>query len=291
MTAMIILSEEHGEARRVASLETENRHLRALLLASRKVDAELRYGARRDRVEADRLRAEAELRDSRYRRDIAELRSNADRQALLMQELAHRVKNTLAMVQAIGTQTLRTAPSLDAARAALDARLIALAQAHDVLLQGASAQDPRSTVPLRRIVATAVALHGSEPDRFAVSGPEIALAARSGLTLALLLHELGTNAAKYGALSTPAGHVTIDWAVEERAVEEETAGTEPGAARFRFRWEEAGGPPVSPPRRAGFGTRLIERSLVRGFGGRVDLAYPASGLVLSFEAPFAMLAA
>lgn len=261
---MIILSEEHGEARRLASLEAENRHLRALMQrASRK----------------------AEARETRYRHAIAELRQSADRKSLLMQEMAHRVKNTLAMVQAIGTQTLRTAPSLAAARAALDARLLALAKAHDVLLQGAATQDApqdsRTTAPLGRIVASAVALHGSEAGRFAVSGPEIALAARSGLTVALLLHELGTNAAKYGALSAPAGRVAIAWRVEAAA----------SAPRFRFRWEESGGPPVSPPRHAGFGSRLIERSLVQGFGGRVDLAYPVTGLVLAFEAPLAMLAA
>jgi two-component sensor histidine kinase len=255
-------------------LEAENRHLRALLLASRTAAGELRRGARLDRAKAERVRAESQARETRYRRDITELTLSADRQSLLMQELAHRVKNTLAMVQAIGAQTLRTAPSLDAARGALDARLRALAQAHDVLIQGSW-----STAPLGRIVAAAVALHGAEPGRFAVSGPELALAARSGLTLALLLHELGTNAAKYGALSAPAGRVAITWAVEE------------DAARFRFRWEEAGGPPVSPPRRTGFGSRLIEHSLVRGFGGRVDLAYPTSGLVLVFEAPLAMLAA
>lgn len=278
---MIILSEEHGEARRLASLEAENRHLRALMLAGRRAEVERRHGARLGRAEAERIRAETEAREARYRHEIAELKQGADRQSLLMQEMAHRVKNTLAMVQAIGAQTLRTAPSLDAARAALDARLLALAKAHDVLLQ-----DAWTTVPLGRIVASAVALHGGEAGRFAISGPEVALAARAGLTVALLLHELGTNAAKYGALSAPAGRVAIAWSIDRGAIEERAE-----AARFRFRWEESGGPPVSPPRQAGFGSRLIERSLVHGFGGRVDLAYPVTGLVLAFEAPLAMLAA
>ena len=288
---MIILSEEHGEARRLASLEAENRHLRALLLAGREAEAQRRRSARLGRAEAARIRTETEARESRYRHAIAELRQSADRQSLLMQEMAHRVKNTLAMVQAIGTQTLRTAASLDAARGALDARLHALAKAHDVLLQ-----DAWTTAPLGRIVASAVALHGGEADRFAVSGPEIALAARAGLTVALLLHELGTNAAKYGALSAPAGRVAITWTIDGAAVEKgpvEAGAFEDAAvgARFRFRWAESGGPSVSPPHRTGFGSRLIERSLVQGFGGRVDLAYPVTGLVLAFEAPLARLAA
>lgn len=208
-------------------------------------------------------------------RDITELKQNEDRQTLLMQELAHRVKNTLAMVQAISAQTLRNAGSLDAASEALGARLFALARAHDVLMQGSW-----SSVSLADLVGTAVALHGGgEPGRFVVCGPDLTLAARTGLTLALMLHELGTNAAKYGALSTPAGQVAITW---------EVAGPEE-ARLFRFRWEEAGGPPVTAPARSGFGSRLIQRSLANGVGGSVHLTYPATGVVLTLEAPLANL--
>ncbi len=206
-------------------------------------------------------------------RDITESKQNEDRQTLLMQELAHRVKNTLALVQAISAQTLRGAGTLAAARESLEARLLALSRAHEVLLQGTW-----QSAALADLVATAAALHGGgEADRFAVSGPEITLCARFGLTLALMLHELGTNAAKHGALSRPGGRVAITWAVQGEA--------------FRFRWEESGGPPVLPPARAGFGSRLIERSLAQGAAGRASLTFPPGGAVFTLEAPMASLAA
>ncbi|TXN39058.1 PAS domain-containing protein [Methylobacterium sp. WL30] len=210
-------------------------------------------------------------------RDITDLKRNEARQTLLMQELAHRVKNTLALVQAVATQTLRNAPSLEEAGRALDARLVALAQAHDVLVQGAW-----SSASLSGLVAGAVALHGDGvPGQFTVSGPDLTLAAGHGLTLALMLHELATNAAKYGALSTGAGRVAISWAIDE---------TEPDA-RLRFRWEEIGGPPVAPPTRTGFGTRLIARCLSHDFGGAVALRFPPTGAVLTLEAPLASVVA
>ena len=204
-------------------------------------------------------------------RDITELKQNEARQTLLMQELAHRVKNTLAMVQAVATQTLRNAHSLENAAEMLSARLLALAQAHDVLMQGSW-----SSADLRGLVDTAVSLHGDgEPGRFVVRGPDVMLAPRPGLTLALILHELGTNAAKYGALSNRAGHVAISWEIAPVA----------GEDLLCFRWEEIGGPPVAPPTRTGFGTRLIERSLVHSFGGSARLAFPATGVVLTMQAP------
>ena len=203
-------------------------------------------------------------------RDISELKWNEARQTLLMQEMAHRIKNTLAMVQAIAAQTLRNAVSLEAAGESLSARLLALSQAHDVLMQGSWA-----SASLAGIVAGAVTLHGDgEPDRFRVQGPDLTLAPRPAMTLALMLHELGTNAAKYGALSTARGHVAIGWAVAEAE----------GGSRLRFRWEEIGGPPVAPPTRAGFGTRLIERSLANSFGGTVRLEFPAPGVVPTLDA-------
>lgn len=210
-------------------------------------------------------------------RDITDLKRNEARQTLLMQELAHRVKNTLALVQAVAAQTLRNAASLDEAGRALDARLLALAQAHDVLVQGSW-----SSASLSGLVAGAVALHGDgAPGRFTVSGPDVTLGAGHGLTLALMLHELGTNAAKYGALSTGTGRVAISW---------EVAGSEP-EARLRFRWEETGGPTVAPPTRTGFGTRLIARSLSHNFGGAVALGFPPTGAVLTLDAPLASVVA
>jgi PAS domain S-box-containing protein len=210
-------------------------------------------------------------------RDITELKLTEARQALLMQELAHRMKNTMALVQAVAAQTMRNAASLEAAGEALSARLLALAKAHDVLLQGSFAR-----ASLTDLVDGAVSLHGDGVlGRFAVAGPELTLSARHGLTLALMLHELGTNATKYGALSVAAGRVGITWEVTE---------TERGPA-LRFRWEETGGPPVVPPTRTGFGTRLIARSLAHGFGGTATLQYPRAGAVLTFEAPLDAVAA
>ena len=204
-------------------------------------------------------------------RDITELKQTEARQALLMQELAHRMKNTIALVQAVAAQTMRNAVSLEAAGEALSARLLALAKAHDVLLQGSFAR-----ASLTDLVSGAVSLHGDGvAGRFAVEGPDLTLSPRHGLTLALMLHELGTNAAKYGALSVAAGRVGITWDV---------VATGRGPA-LRFRWEETGGPPVIPPSRTGFGTRLIARSLAHGFGGTAELLYPKGGAVLTFEAP------
>ncbi|GJE54366.1 MULTISPECIES: sensor histidine kinase [Methylobacterium] len=206
-------------------------------------------------------------------RDITDLKQTEARQTVLMHEMAHRVKNTLAMVQAVATQTLRNAHSLEEAGDALGARLQALAHAHDVLMQGAW-----SSADLRGLVDTAVALHSDgEPGRFVIDGPDVTLGPRPGLTLALILHELGTNATKYGALSKPEGRVVIGWNV---AMVE-------GEERLSFRWEEVGGPQVAPPTRVGFGTRLIERSLVHSFGGSAKLQFPEDGVVLTMQAPAA----
>ncbi len=204
-------------------------------------------------------------------RDITELKLTEARQSLLMQELSHRMKNTLALVQAVAAQTLRNAASLDVAADSLSARLQALARAHDVLLEGAFA-----SASLVALVETTVALHGDgEPGRFRVSGPDVTLSPHQAMTLALMLHELGTNATKYGALSTPEGHVVVSWVVAE---DESGDGSV-----LRFRWQEVGGPPVSPPMRTGFGTRLIARSLAHSFGGIARLDYPVTGAVLTFD--------
>ncbi|MGU3538481.1 sensor histidine kinase [Methylobacterium sp. A54F] len=211
---------------------------------------------------------QAALEQERLRREKLEAE---ERQRLLMQELGHRVKNTLALVQAIAAQTLRGEASLAEAREAFEARLIALAQAHDLLLQGSWTE-----ADLASLVAGAVRiLAPGEAGRFRISGPDLTLGPRSALSFALALHELGTNATKYGALSTDAGEVAITWSIE-RAGEVPT---------LDFRWREAGGPAVAPPRRKGFGSRLIERSLAQGLGADVTLAYPPEGATLSVRVP------
>lgn len=210
-------------------------------------------------------------------RDITEQRQAEARQGVLLMEMEHRLKNTLAIVQAVATQTLRNAPSLGAAAESLGARMLALAQAHDVLMQGDWA-----SASLRGLVEGAAQLHGDGiPERFRLTGPEVIVGPRPALTLALMLHELGTNAAKYGALSNETGQVSISWRIAGR----------PGEERLRFRWSERGGPPVVPPTRTGFGSRLIERSLVHSFGGSARLRYPPEGAVLILVAPFAAVSA
>ncbi|MGE7417491.1 sensor histidine kinase [Methylobacterium tarhaniae] len=207
-------------------------------------------------------------------RDVTEAHRAEEQQALLMQEMAHRLKNTLALVQAVAAQTLRSAPSLESAMDAFNGRLMALSDAHDVLIRGAWAE-----ADLAAVVEGAMAPHIDAMDgRFAAAGPRVGLGPRSVLTLSLMLHELATNAAKYGALSSPTGRVAVTWALAGEA-----------EAMLHLRWEESGGPPVVPPRRGGFGSRLIERSLVHSFGGRVSLRFPREGAVMDLEAPLAAM--
>ncbi|WP_407522185.1 sensor histidine kinase [Methylobacterium oryzisoli] len=204
-------------------------------------------------------------------RDVTDAHHAEEQQALLMQELAHRVKNILAMVQAVATQTLRGAASLEEAATAFGARLIALSHAHDILIQGSWA-----AADLRNVVEGAADLHGGRaPDRFRIEGPAVRLGPRSALALSLILHELATNAAKYGALSRAEGRVSVAWRIVAEADE----------PWLFLRWEEAGGPPVVAPTRSGFGSRLIERTLVHSLGGSASLTYPAAGVVFSLSAP------
>ena len=198
-------------------------------------------------VVGDALAAAAAAVEDRVRE-----RDRAERQRqLLINELNHRVKNTLATVQAIAVQTLRGSGTTDEARKALIDRLIALAKAHDVLTR-----ESWEGAELQEIVAGAASPHGGS-DRFVISGPSVWLTPALSLALALALHELATNAAKYGALSVESGSVMVSWAVEGSSDER----------RLTLRWVERGGPPVQSPTRQGFGSRLIERSLSAEIGG------------------------
>jgi two-component sensor histidine kinase len=184
------------------------------------------------------------------------------------------VKNTLATVQSIAIQSLRglDTPEAAAAKAAFEARLLALARVHDVLTR-----ESWEGAELGNVVADATApLDSTEAgrSRFIVSGPHLRLPPRLALSIAMALHELGTNAVKYGSLSQEGGTVTISWSVVK---EPET--------RLLLRWSESGGPPVTKPTRTGFGSRLIERSLARELDGEVQLMFAASGVVCSIEAP------
>jgi two-component sensor histidine kinase len=188
-----------------------------------------------------------------------------------MNELNHRVKNTLAIVQGLAHQTFRKGLAVEDARAVFEARLAALSATHDLLTRR-SWEPP----PLRQIVAAAVeATAGPGAARVEADGPEVSLAPQAAVSFALALHELCTNAVKYGALSADSGQVKVSW---------ELAGVAE-APRLRFRWAESGGPAVSRPVRRGFGARLIETALARELGGRVELDFRPEGLVCGIDAP------
>ncbi|GJE09472.1 sensor histidine kinase [Methylobacterium longum] len=206
-------------------------------------------------------------------RDRTEQKRAAERQALLLHELNHRVKNTLATVQAFSSQTLRTASSLSEARESITARLIALAQAHDVL----TAEDWEGA-DIAKIVADALRLHGGDGERCRWQGNALRVAPRIALAISMMLHELTTNAIKYGALSNATGTVLVTWTTQEAI----KAGQE---LQLHFRWQESGGPPVRPPARKGFGSRLIERGLANELGGEARVLYEPQGVVCTLDVP------
>lgn len=197
--------------------------------------------------------------------DIDERKRADERQALLINELNHRVKNTLAAVQSIARQTLRSGRSADQTLELFTARLVALSAAHNVLTR-----ENWEGAGLREVAAGAL-----EPfaefgrDRIAVSGPDVRLGARAALGLSMALHELATNAAKYGSLSGDEGGVDVTWRLSG-------AKDEP---RLELEWRETGGPPVTAPSRRGFGTRLLTQGLRGELGGSAELDFAAAGVV------------
>lgn len=201
-------------------------------------------------------------------RDIGKLKRAEAQQQMLTRELEHRMKNTMAMVGAIASQTFRTAATKEDARTIFDARLAALNQAHDILTQSSWTSASMPTV-----IAGALAPHRTGEKRIRVSGPEVELTAKQALSLALALHELATNATKYGALSVPDGTIDIDWACH----------TGSDGPALGFAWRESGGPVVAPPTRRGFGSRLIEGTLSADFGSSVKIEFLPEGLTCRFE--------
>ncbi|MFC1455813.1 sensor histidine kinase [Microvirga arabica] len=203
--------------------------------------------------------------------DISERKRAEEHQRMLMHELDHRVKNTLATVQAIVSQTLRSTTQSSDAQAAIEQRLKALARAHDVLTR-----ERWDGAYLADIVAETIdAFSAYDQSRFQCSGPSIRLMPSKALAMAMVLQELATNATKYGALSNTDGKIDLTWSIDETS----------GVHRFWLRWEEKGGPPVAPPARRGFGTRLIERSLAQDLDGDVEITFAPTGVVCSVEAP------
>jgi PAS domain S-box-containing protein len=200
--------------------------------------------------------------------DIDDRKTSEDHLQLLVHELNHRVKNNLATVQALAMQTLRGTESLPQARQAFLSRLMALAGAHDILTR-----EGWDRAHLAEIAEGAVRHFGGGSDRLRVHGPPVTLNAKSALALSMALHELSTNAVKYGALSTPEGGVDLAWRVEE--------GPE---ARLLLTWTERDGPPVTPPQTRGFGSRLLERGLASELRGSVRLEFRPAGVICTIEA-------
>jgi PAS domain S-box-containing protein len=203
--------------------------------------------------------------------DITEAKTAEEHLRLLVNELNHRVKNTLTTVQSIASQTLRNAPTTSAARSAIEQRLLALSRAHDVLTR-----ENWEGANLREVVCQAIEPYQAQSEgRFDVHGYNVRLPPQMALAIAMALQELCTNAVKYGALSNETGRVGITW----------TLWNSPDGSRLEMCWEELGGPPVSPPQRRGFGTRLIERSLAQELHGEVRIEFAPTGVVCSLSAP------
>jgi PAS domain S-box-containing protein len=192
-------------------------------------------------------------------RDISSIKKSELLRVELNQEMAHRLKNTLAMVQAIVRQTFRQAETVEEGRDAILGRIVALARAQDILTA-----TEWSNANINSVIASALAPHKSAEERFAIDGPDVELSQQQSLGLSLLLHELATNAAKYGALRNAEGRVHINWSVA------------PDSA-FSFRWVETGGPTVATTRRKGFGSRLIERMVAPYFNGDATLSLDPMG--------------
>jgi two-component sensor histidine kinase len=199
----------------------------------------------------------------------AEEREAADKlQKLILQELHHRIKNTLATVGAIATQSLRTATSFEHAQHAIEGRFAALGRAHDLLMQARWAN-----ASLDQTVRAATEPFDSQgTGQFLIDGPDIAITSAAVIALAMTFNELCTNATKFGALSIPTGRVAIEWTIDSEK------------QRLRLTWIEKGGPAVAPIRRQSFGTRMMG-SLGLQLSGQVHLGYEPGGFVYALDAP------
>ena len=199
-----------------------------------------------------------------------EQRKRAEEQAgLLLGELDHRVKNILAIVSSIVAQTLKAAPSPEIFAETVEGRIKAIAHAHSLLTNQGGGQ----TTTLRDLIK--IELEPYERREILVEGPDLVLAPKAGLSFAMALHELASNAAKYGSLSDPNGRLDITWTA--------TAGDDP---RLQLRWVESGGPRIAaPPARRGYGTTLIERSMAYELDAEVDRRFDEGGVVCTIEIP------
>ena len=228
----------------------------------------------------ERLRLAAEQREEA-----------AERQRLILHELNHRVKNTLAMVQALAALAARGAPDVATYRDRLTERLHGLARTQSLLTDaewtGAQLEDVLRTELAMYEDPQRGGVPAPDPARIAIGGPPVRLAAHHVVAFGMLVHELATNAAKYGALSEQAGRLSVSWTLVPGAVPGAVTGAAPGAVpgagagqppRLLLVWDESGGPPALPPARKGFGTQMIERGLARQLGAEVESDWRPVGL-------------
>ena len=219
------------------------------------------------------LRRALRDRDDALEKAAVADRSYKDLQQTLRDELNHRLKNVLALAQGIASQSLRTARDLNEARDLIGSRLAAIGKAQDILVA-----DPVEGAGLAVVVKNALEPH-DQNSRISVRGDDILLTPKAALMLTMTVHELATNAIKYGALSTPAGVIELAW--------EMASGV--GGSELVLLWQEKGGPAVSPPTRRGFGTRLIETAFAAEVGGKASIDFKPGGLEYRLVAPAAGL--
>jgi len=210
------------------------------------------------------LAIDLEAENTLLRAALARSEDAGVRRDLITQEFKHRIFNLLAVVQAVARQTFREADS--GSLEDFSSRLLALGAAQKLLIESET-----RAAPMADVVATALAPHCIEGGRARFSGPVLTLDGRRAHGLTLALHELATNAAKYGALSVDGGWIEVVWTARD--------------GQLDFLWSEHNGPPASPPTRQGFGSRLITRNLGIAFGGSVDLSFKPSGVACRLIAP------
>lgn len=205
--------------------------------------------------------------------DITENVLAAQRQKLMIDELNHRVKNTLATVQSIAIQTARSNTDPASFAETFQSRIMALSHTHNLLTQS-----HWEGADLRAILEHETEAYG--PTRISLNGPPVSLEPAVVLSLGMIFHELATNAAKYGALHTPDGRILIDWGLADQR-----------DRKLKLSWREIGGPKVTAPDRRGFGSRLIERNIRHDLAGEIDLVYAPDGLIAELTVPLDRTAA
>lgn len=194
-------------------------------------------------------------------------------QTVLIGELHHRVKNMLAIASAIASQSLREAPSLDAAEKTIASRLHALGVSHDLLIR-----ESWTGAGCRTLIANAILAFQTEGlKQFTITGDNLAISSGPAVALSMVIHELSTNALKYGALAVPDGRVSIAWSVDAET------------KRFKLEWRESGGPPVVEPMKKSFGSRFIEQALPGQLQGEARLIFEPTGLICDVNIPLSSL--